>query len=94
MRIIAITMLLVYSMFGVAEKPKEAAKIPTITAEQRARFWRAQAEAINAAVRARAAQDVLVTVQSDLLKSCGDWAFIAGEDGEPTCRPKPEPAKK
>lgn len=58
-----------------------------ITAEQRAKFWRAQAEYL-------AAKAKLESAQAELARTCGSRQVIAGSDGEPTCAPKPEQPKK
>jgi hypothetical protein len=66
---------------------------PTITVEQRARFWRAQAEYVVASVQAQKAKTLLDAIQAELQKSCGTDALIVDKSGEPACGPKPETAK-
>ena len=75
-------------MFAAVPPPSNS----TITPEMRAKYWRAQAEAIASATQAREANAKLQSVQSAMVKSCGDLPLVAGKDGEPTCQPKPETA--
>ena len=65
---------------------------PTVTPEMRAKYWRAQAEAMAAAKQAENANTKLQSAQVEMVKACGDLQLIAGPDGEPTCQAKPEAA--
>jgi hypothetical protein len=69
------------------------ARITPITPEQRARFWRAQAEWISASMQAQKAKSAMDSIQAELAKACGDQQLVAGPDGEPTCSPKATPEK-
>ncbi len=62
------------------------AKAPQITAELRARFWRAVVEQNVAEEQARKAKDNLGTIRAELEKTCGN-GFVVGpnETGEPIC---------
>jgi hypothetical protein len=75
-----------------AETPKpEPPKAPQITAEVRAKFWRASAEWAAAQARAQAAKTALESAQTELQKTCGtDADVVAGQDGEPQCKLKKE----
>jgi hypothetical protein len=85
-QLIALT-LLGGAAFAQAPPPKESPKPPPIAAGTRARFWRAQAEAIAAAARARQTQDAVKAVQEEMQKECGD-GFVPALDsaGEPSCQ--------
>ena len=81
--------LLGAAAFGQAPPPKESPQPSRIAAEMRARFWRAQAEAIAAAARAKQAQDAARAVQEEMQKECGDKFTLALDAaGEPSCQPK------
>ena len=73
-----------------------AAESPTtkISAEQRAKFWRAQAEAIAAQAQYQSAKSALDAVQAELQKACGDGVLALDQAGEPSCKAKPETLKK
>jgi|HubBroStandDraft_1064217.scaffolds.fasta_scaffold08122_2 hypothetical protein len=81
--------LLGAAAFGQAPPPKEPPKPPQIPAEMRARFWRAQAEAIAAAARAKQAQEAAKAAQDEMQKECGDrFAVALDAAGEPSCQAK------
>ena len=62
-----------------------AKDVPTLTPDQRAKFWRAQAEAIAAQMQVQKAQARLDAVLSELKASCnGDIEF--NSSGEPSCK--------
>jgi hypothetical protein len=63
-----------------------------ITAEMRAKFWRAQAEYIAAMVQAQRAKAALDSAQAEMQKVCGEQPVVANPGGDPECGPKP-PAK-
>jgi hypothetical protein len=68
-----------------------AQEVPkAISSELRAKFWRAQAEYISASAQAQKARATLDAAQAEMSKVCGDQQLIAGQDGEPTCQPKPD----
>jgi len=60
-----------------------------ITVEQRARFWRAQAELLSAQNRAERALNALQSIQAEIAKTCGS-AVMLNASGEPACSPMPE----
>jgi hypothetical protein len=66
------------------------AKVPQITAELRARFWRAVVEQNIAEEQAKKAKDNLGAIRAELERTFGN-SFVAGpnETGEPICLPKP-----
>ncbi|MGC9950384.1 MAG: hypothetical protein ABSF64_28805 [Bryobacteraceae bacterium] len=69
--------------------PTEPPQPPRIAAEMRARYWRAQAEAIAAAARARQAQEAAKAAQDEMQKACGDKFLLALDAaGEPACQAK------
>lgn len=73
--------------FAQTAPPKEPPQPPQIAAELRARFWRAQAEAIAAATRAKQAQEAAKAAQEDMQKACGDkFALAMDAAGEPSCQ--------
>lgn len=75
--------------FGQSAPPKESPKSPRIGAEMRARFWRAQAEAMAAAAKARQAQEAAKAAQEEMQKECGDKFVLAVDPaGEPFCEAK------
>ena len=81
--------LLGAAAFAQAPPPKESPKPPQIAAEIRARFWRAQAEDISAAARAKQAQEATKAVQEEMQKECGDKFVLALDAaGEPSCQAK------
>jgi hypothetical protein len=63
-----------------------------ITAEMRAKFWRAQAEYIAATVQAQRAKAALDSAQAEMQKACGEQPVVANSSGDPECGPMP-PAK-
>lgn len=63
---------------------------PQIPDAMRARYWRAQAEAIAAQARAEKALAAFQAVQTELVKACGGQQLIGGPDGEPACAPATE----
>jgi len=75
------------------QKDKPAVALPRITAEQRARFWRAQTEALvageqaqKAIEQARKAQEALAAVRAEV---CGEAFNVAPDtNGEPSCQAK------
>jgi hypothetical protein len=83
--------LILLGMAAFAQAPalKESPKPPQIAAEVRARFWRAQAEAIAANARAKQAQEAAKAVQEEMQKQCGDqFALAMDAAGEPSCQAK------
>ncbi len=87
-QLIALTML---GMAALAQPipPKESPKPPSIAAEIRARFWRAQAEAMAAAARAKQTQEAVKAAQDEMQKACGDQFVLALDAaGEPSCQTK------
>src|ERR1039458_3393473 len=60
-----------------------------ITPEQRAGFWRAQAEWISVSTQAQAAKAKLDAIRAELARVCGAQQLISGPDGEPTCSLEP-----
>jgi hypothetical protein len=86
------TQLIALTLLGAAAlaqgpPPKESLKPPQIAAEMRARFWRAQAEAVAAAARAKQAQDAVKALQEEMQKACGDKLVLALDAaGEPSCQ--------
>jgi hypothetical protein len=67
------------------DKPKETpGKAPKISTEQRAVFWRAQAEFSNAQAQAAVAKAKLDAAIEDIRKTC-DAIPQFGPDGEPQC---------
>lgn len=84
-------LIVLLGMAALAQQapPKEAPKPPQISVEQRARFWRAQAEAMAAAARAKQAQDAVKAAQDEMQKACGDNFVLALDAaGEPSCQAK------
>ncbi len=68
---------------------QEKASAPTISAELRAKFWRAQADNESAQSRAKAALATVQAVIAELQKTCGERHQVAlGQDGEPACQEK------
>jgi len=76
---------------SAAAQEKPASKI---TPEQRAMYWRANAELLAAQAQFNAAKAKLELIEAEMTKACGDQQLMTAPDGEPTCQPKPEPAKK
>lgn len=87
-RLIAVIFCAGWLVMLAADAPKQ------ITAEQRAKFWRAQAEYIAAQAQVQKAQATLSAIQAEMVKACGDQQLVADEQGEPACKPKPETPKK
>lgn len=87
--IIGTILLAVCGMSADAPKP-----VPQITADQRAKFWRSQAEVISAQSQAERAKAAFEASVEALKKACGDQQLSIGQDGEPTCTPKLEPPKE
>ena len=65
---------------AVPEPPK-----PTVTAEMRAQYWRAQVEVM-------AAQARLKAIVEQMVQACGAQP-VSTPEGEPACPPKPAPEK-
>jgi hypothetical protein len=87
--------LLLALCFGSILLAAEAPKVePKITAEQRAKFWRAQTEAIAAQAQAQNTRAMFDAVRAELSKTCGDLPLVADEAGEPACGEKKAEAKK
>ncbi|MGD0360274.1 MAG: hypothetical protein ABSC93_05365 [Bryobacteraceae bacterium] len=81
--------LALLGMAALAQAPpsKSQPKPPQIAAEMRARFWRAQAEAIAAAAKAKQAQEAAKTAQEEMQKECGEQFVLALDaSGEPSCQ--------
>ena len=76
---------------GLAAQEKPA---PRITPEQRAMYWRANAEMLAAQAQFNQAKAKLESIESEMTKACGDQQLTTAPDGEPTCQPKAEPTKK
>lgn len=66
---------------AVPDPPK-----PTVTAEMRAQYWRAQVEAM-------AAQARLKVIVEQMVQACGAHP-VSTPDGEPACPPNPSPPKE
>lgn len=83
-----LTLSLLFLPLVAQDAPKPAAKAP-LTAEQRARFWRAQVEAIVATEQARKAEERLAALRREI---CGDgYEVVPDAGGEPSCQAKPQP---
>ena len=67
---------------------------PKITSEQRAQFWRAQAEQLAAQMRLEMANRQLQAIREAMAKSCGDDVLVSSPDGEPVCQAKPAETPK
>lgn len=80
-------MQLVRALLLAAIIPLWAGDAPQISDAQRAKYWRAQAEAIATQARAEKALAVFQAVQAELVKACGGRQLIGGPDGEPACAP-------
>lgn len=64
---------------------------PTVTAEQRAAFWRAVANINIAKAAMEKSQATLSSLQSDMEKTCGEsYTLQLDQSGEPTCVEKPK----
>ncbi len=69
--------LLVLSAF--ASEPQR-----TVTAEQRARFWRAQAEYVAKLMEVQRLKAAMDAAEDDMVKTCGG-ALVPDKAGEPSC---------
>lgn len=77
-----------------ADSPKaEPTKPPVISAELRAKLWRAVAENASAQATAEKAKQRLDATLAEVKNACGEFSLISDKDGEPICGPKPEPKK-
>jgi hypothetical protein len=59
-----------------------------ITAEMKAKYWRAQAEYIAAMVQAQRAKAALDSAQAEMQKACGEQPVVADPGGDPGCGPQ------
>lgn len=81
-------LLLALSAWGLEETAK-----PQITSEQRARFWRANAEVLAAQTELQQAQAKMQAATEEMRKVCGEQQLTSDPYGEPTCKPKSQPPK-
>ena len=59
---------------------------PSITTEQRARFWRAQTELMDGTMRVEKARANLNAAEAEMVKACGSaYDLTLTADGEPGC---------
>ena len=64
------------------------APVKPVSAELRAKFWRARAEVVEAEHRAAQARIANEAAVNELRKACGQDELIIGQNGEPACAPK------
>jgi hypothetical protein len=64
-----------------------------ITAELRAKFWRASAENTAAQMQAQKTTAAVQVIVDNMQKVCGDAQLTIGQDGEPACVAKPPETK-
>ena len=69
-------------------EPKPSAPAATITAEQRAVYWKAQAQAMSAEKQLKDAQDKLKASIEAMKAACGSAELVVDQNGEPTCKAK------
>lgn len=74
--------LLTATAFAVDSRP------PEITAEQRARFWRAQYELLAAQLQAQQKVAALEAAKAELGNACREQSLTLGPSGEPVCTPR------
>lgn len=72
--------LALFALLAVQSFAKDP-PLPQITAELRAKFWRAQAEELAAKLR-------LDAIRGEIAKTCAPRQVVSGVDGEPQCETK------
>lgn len=79
-----------------APTAKDEKPIPVISDAQIAKYWKAQAENMQAQQVAQKAQTALQDAISEMQKTCGDGAVLTGDPAtnNPKCVAKPEEPKK
>jgi hypothetical protein len=90
--------LLIGTLTAIGQAPKALttpqAKPPTITDAQRAQFFKAQSQMIQANAQAQQRQTDFQSVIAEMQKTCGDTASLnLNQSGDPECVAKPAPAK-
>jgi multidrug efflux pump subunit AcrA (membrane-fusion protein) len=87
LKIIIISSMLVAGVVG-AQTPDK--RIAQISPEQRAVFWRAQAEQLAAQMRLEMANRQLQAAREAMVKACVEAELVSDSGGEPMCHPKPD----
>ena len=94
MRELFIILLLASPMVAQTPKPEEKPKTPVITDAQRADFFKAQSQMIQANQTAQQSQSAFQAQVAILQKACGDiYTVQLNAQGDPECVVKPEPKK-
>jgi hypothetical protein len=89
------SILLATSLLAEDPKPKEPPKPPVISAELRAKFWKAELDYVQAKAAADAAMVALQASIKSIEDACGaNYTIANGADREPVCQEKPKPAEK
>ncbi len=83
---IALAVLLLAAL-ARAQEPAAPPTPPKITAEQRAKWWKAVVDSMVANENAKKAAEKLSEVRAELVRTCED-ALAADPDGEPACTAK------
>jgi hypothetical protein len=89
-------LLIALPLIAQTAKPTVPAKPPTITDAQRAQFFKAQSQMIQANAQAQQKQTEFQAAIAEMQKTCGDTATLQSNPaGDPECVAKPPaPAKK
>lgn len=93
-KFIAVIILLFATMATAQDKPVQQPKpTPLISAELKARFWKAQTEAYAAQLRLQQAQAKAQAMMEQLTLVCGGQPTM-DQDGDPVCPVPPVESKK
>ncbi len=89
-----IALFLALPLIAQTASQTTSAKPPSITDAQRAQFFKAQSQMIQANAQAQQRQTEFQSAIAEMQKTCGDTATLqSNPNGDPECVAKPAPAK-
>jgi len=91
---VIIALFLAVPLIAQTTKPTVPSKPPAITDAQRAQFFKAQSQMIQANAQDQQKQAEFQSAIAEMQKTCGDTASLnLNQSGDPECVAKPAPAK-
>jgi hypothetical protein len=91
---VIIALFLAVPLIAQNAKPPAPPKPPAISDAQRAQFFKAQSQMIQANAQAQQKQSEFQNAIAEMQKTCGDTATLqSNPNGDPECIAKPAPAK-
>ena len=91
---VIIALFLALPLIAQTAKPPAPPKTPVISDAQRAQFFKAQSQMIQANAQAQQRQTEFQNAIAEMHKTCGDTATLQlNPNGDPECVAKPAPAK-